>query len=149
MYLAIITAGFGGGLVRGLIGFVKHQYSYKNVGFNVPYFFVMAFVSGVVGLLVAGSGEAMGLNFLGGGYTPAFAFVVGYAGGDFVENVFKIITKTDYLFKNNEQDWLDNRHYYCWDNHLVRPYQNELAKAILIIWLYPAVYCEGPNNEDT
>ncbi len=102
MYWTIIIAGFGGGVVRGLIGFIKHQYSYKNVGFNVPYFFVMAFLSGIIGLLVAASGESLGINFLGGGYTPAFAFVVGYAGGDFVEGVFKIISKKSFLNEEKE-----------------------------------------------
>ncbi|MCD6086104.1 hypothetical protein J7J37_00915 [bacterium] len=29
---------FGGGVVRGLVGFIKHQYSYKNVSFNLAYF---------------------------------------------------------------------------------------------------------------
>ncbi len=38
MYISILIAGFGGGVVRGLVGFIKHQYSYKNVGFRLPYF---------------------------------------------------------------------------------------------------------------
>jgi len=92
--LAIIIAGFGGGMVRGLVGFIKYQYSYKNVGFDVRYFFGMTFLSGVIGTLAAASAQGMNVNFLNNGYTAAFAFVVGYAGGDFMENVFKIITKT-------------------------------------------------------
>lgn len=48
IYLSLLIAGFGGGLVRGLIGFLKHQYDYKNTGFNLPYFFVMMFLSGIV-----------------------------------------------------------------------------------------------------
>jgi hypothetical protein len=92
MYLSIFIAGFGGGVARGLVGFVKHQFSYKNVGFQVPYFLAMAFLSGVVGLLAAAAVKELGLTFLGLDYfTPALAFIVGYAGGDFLENVYKII----------------------------------------------------------
>jgi len=53
IYLSILIAGFGGGVVRGLVGFIKHQYSYKNVGFNLAYFSAMMFISGVIGLLTA------------------------------------------------------------------------------------------------
>ena len=51
MFIYIFIAAFGGGLVRGLIGFIKHQFSYKNVGFNLPYFLGMMFLSGIVGFL--------------------------------------------------------------------------------------------------
>ena len=87
--ISILIAGFGGGIVRGLVGFIKHQYSYKNVGFNLPYFFVMMFLSGVVGMLTA-------YVFDG---NPAFAFIVGYAGGDFIENVYKTILKKPSLYQ--------------------------------------------------
>lgn len=36
MYIQILIAGFGGEVIRGLVGYIKHQYSYKNVGFNLP-----------------------------------------------------------------------------------------------------------------
>lgn len=49
----IIGVVLAAGVVRGLIGFIKHQYSYKNVSFNLPYFLAMMFISGVVGLLTA------------------------------------------------------------------------------------------------
>lgn len=106
MYPLIIIAGFGGGMVRGMIGFIKHQYSYKNVGFNVPYFLVMVFLSGIVGLLTAASVKELGFTFLGTGYSPAFAFVLGYAGGDFIENIYKIIAKKSSLYpdQNNENN---------------------------------------------
>ena len=38
VYLSILIAGFGGGVVRGLVGFIEHQFSYKNVKFQLPYF---------------------------------------------------------------------------------------------------------------
>jgi len=88
----ILIAGFGGGVVRGLIGFIKHQYSYKNVGFNLPYFFGMAFVSGITGLLCAMALKEAGVS-LNNIFSPALGFIAGYAGGDFIEGVYKIIIK--------------------------------------------------------
>lgn len=99
MYLQILIAGFGGGVVRGLIGFIKHQYSYKNVGFNVSYFLGMSFLSGVVGVLCAASVNELGMTFISGTFTPAIAFIVGYAGGDFIENIYKIILKKPSLYE--------------------------------------------------
>ncbi|MFH1412698.1 MAG: hypothetical protein ABIG10_01575 [bacterium] len=84
----ILVSGFAGGMVRGLVGFIKYQYSYKNVGFKLPYFLVMMFLSGIVGLLSAG---AFSLG-------PFYSFIIGYAGGDFIENVYKIIVKKPSLY---------------------------------------------------
>ena len=99
-YLGILIAGFGGGAVRGLVGYTKHQYSYKNVGFDIPYFFTMMFISGMIGILTAVSIKEFGVGFLGiDGFSPALAFIIGYAGGDFLENVYKIITKKQTLAK--------------------------------------------------
>ena len=93
-YLSILIAGFGGGMVRGLIGFLKHQYDYKNVGFNLPYFFVMMFLSGIVGLLVALAVKASLISFEGVTYiSSSIAFIIGYAGGDFLDGIYKIILK--------------------------------------------------------
>ena len=99
IYLSILIAGFGGGVVRGLVGFIKRQYSYKNVGFNLAYFSTMMFISGVIGLLTAIAIKELGLTFFGlAQLTPALAFVIGYAGGDFLENVYKIIIKKPSLY---------------------------------------------------
>ena len=99
IYLSILVAGFGGGVVRGLVGFVKHQYSYKNVSFKLPYFLGMMFISGVIGVLTAMAIKELGLTFFGlPQLTPALAFVIGYAGGDFLENVYKIIIKKPSLY---------------------------------------------------
>jgi hypothetical protein len=93
-YLSILIAGFGGGVIRGLVGFVKHQFAYKNVPFDLPYFLAMMFISGVIGLVAAVAIKESGLIALGVNYaSPAIAFIVGYAGGDFLENVYKIIIK--------------------------------------------------------
>ena len=93
-YISILIAGFGGGMVRGLIGFLKHQYDYKNTAFNLPYFFVMMFLSGIVGLLVAFAIKNSFISFEGVSYiSPAIAFIIGYAGGDFLDGIYKILLK--------------------------------------------------------
>ncbi len=93
-YFAILVAGFGGGTIRGLMGYLKHQFSYKNVGFNIFYFLAIVFISGVIGVLCAAAIKELGLTIKGVEYfSPALAFVVGYAGGDFLEGVYKIIIK--------------------------------------------------------
>ena len=99
MYTLILIAGFGGGAIRGLVGFIKHQYSYKNVGFQLPYFFSMMFLSGIIGLLTAVSVKELGMTFLGvDSISPALSLIVGYAGGDFIENIYKIIVKKPSLY---------------------------------------------------
>lgn len=103
MYIQILISGFGGGVIRGLVGFIKHQYSYKNVGFNVPYFFGMSFLSGVIGVLCAAAVKELGMTFFGSLVTPATAFIIGYAGGDFVENIYKIILKKPSLYSFPEK----------------------------------------------
>ena len=90
-YEALLMAGFGGGAVRGLVGFVKHQFAFKNGSFELGYFLAMMFVSGVVGLLTTAAISELGLTFFGLGVTPAIAFIAGYAGGDFLENLYKIL----------------------------------------------------------
>lgn len=95
----IIVAGFGGGALRGLVGFIKHQYSYKNVKFDIPYFITMVFISGVVGTISAVAIKETGMDFSGAGYlTPSIALIIGYAGGDFLENIYKIIVKRTDLY---------------------------------------------------
>ena len=90
-YISILIAGFGGGVVRGIVGFIKHQLQFKNTAFNPLYFLGMMFLSGVVGLLTAIAVREAGIPILGGIITPGIAFIIGYAGGDFIENVYKII----------------------------------------------------------
>ncbi len=94
MYIQLLIAGFGGGLIRGIIGYIKHQYAYKEVKFDVFYFFTMIFLSGIIGVLVSYSIIEAGLELEGISYiSPAIAFIIGYAGGDFLDNVYKVITK--------------------------------------------------------
>ena len=98
-YFTILITAFGGGMVRALFGFFK-QFSYKTPKFETLYFFVMVFISGIIGLLTAVATKELGLDFFGlGEFTPALAFVVGYAGGDFLESVYKIILKKTSIFE--------------------------------------------------
>jgi hypothetical protein len=90
-YIYIILGGLGGGVVRGLIGYIKHQFSYKQVDFKLPYFFVMIFLSGIVGTLCATA--INNTELINTAVTPAIAFLIGYAGGDLLDNLYKIIIK--------------------------------------------------------
>lgn len=101
MYALIVIASFGGGVVRGVVGFIKHQFSYKNVGFNFPYFLGMMFISGIVGTVSTIAVKELGFTLFGS-FTPALSFVVGYAGGDFIENIFKIIIKKSSLYQREK-----------------------------------------------
>jgi len=87
--------------VRGLVGFVKHQFSYKNVGFDWKYFLGMSFISGVIGLMAAISIKEVGFT-VDSAFTPALSFIIGYAGGDFLENIYKIIAGKGGFAKNKE-----------------------------------------------
>jgi len=97
MFLSILIAGFGGGIVRGLVGFIKHQFAYKNVPFRLSYFLGMSFLSGITGLVSAMAIKEIGFT-LEGVFSPALSFIVGYAGGDFIENIYKIIIKKSSIY---------------------------------------------------
>ena len=95
----IIFFGFGGGVVRGLVGFLKHKYSYKKTAFSLPSFLATVGIAGFVGVVTALAMRELGLTLLGSPVlTPAMALIVGYGGGDFIENVLKIITKNPDLY---------------------------------------------------
>ena len=87
-----------GGLVRGLVGWIKHQFSYKNVAFRWKYFLGMMVLSGLVGMVATIAIKELGFTLFGQ-FTPARAFVIGYAGGDFIENIYKIIIKKSNLYE--------------------------------------------------
>jgi len=98
MYIQIVVAAFSGGLLRGLVGYIKHQFSYKNVPFRPKYFLGMMLISGVVGLVATLAIRELGFNLFGR-FTPALALIIGYAGGDFIENIYKIIVKKSDIFE--------------------------------------------------
>ena len=94
-------------LLNKCLNKIKHRgpdatssYSYKNVSFQTGYFIFSVAVSGAVGLLAAWVTKDLGINFLGlPALTPAIAIIIGYAGGDFIENLFKIITGKTSLYE--------------------------------------------------
>jgi hypothetical protein len=98
--LTILFTGLLGGIIRGLVGYLKYRSSYKNTNFMWNYFLLSVGICGVVGLLTAWITRDLGLTFLGlPVITPAIAIVVGYAGGYFIENIFKILTGKTSLFE--------------------------------------------------
>ncbi len=93
-YLNILIAGSIGGVIRGLVGFIKHQYAYKNVKFSWRYFLGMASISGLIGLFSVYVARNLRMSFFNLGYIPlGTAIIIGYAGGDFLENIYKMIIK--------------------------------------------------------
>lgn len=100
MYLQILLSGFLGGVVRGLMGFIKHQFAYKNVPFKLGYFLGTVFVSGMIGFASVCAVKNIGFA-LEGAFSPALSFIVGYAGGDFIENIYKILIKKSSLYSDN------------------------------------------------
>jgi len=98
MFIYIFLAAFGGGFIRGLVGFIKHQFSYKNVPFRPKYFIGMIVVSVLVGMVATIAIKELGFTLFGQ-FTPALAFVIGYAGGDFIENIYKIIIKKSSIYE--------------------------------------------------
>jgi hypothetical protein len=78
-YELYIAAGFVGGIARGLSSFLKKQKANTSVKFNYSYFFTTVFFSGILG----GIAGALAEN------SWKTAFLAGYAGIDFVENLYK------------------------------------------------------------
>jgi len=98
--ITILLCGFVGGVMRGLVGYIKYRSSYKNISFKTGYFLFSVAVSGLVGLLAAWVSQDLGIKFLGlSVITPALAVIIGYAGGDFMENIFKILTGKTSLYE--------------------------------------------------
>lgn len=94
--LIIFLSGFLGGVIRGLTGFIKHQFSYKDVPFRAQYLLGMAGLSGLIGLVVVAAIHDLGFTY-NETFGWALAVVVGYAGGDFIENIYKIIIQKSSL----------------------------------------------------
>lgn len=93
-------AGFLGGMIRGIVGILKYSLSYKDVSIKPVYFGLTVLVSGLVGLLCVWIISDMGISFLGlNSMSISLGIVFGYAGGDLLENIFKIIIRKPILFK--------------------------------------------------
>lgn len=92
--------GFLGGVIRGVVGLIKYFQSYKDVKIRPWYFGGTVILSGLIGLISSWIAKDMGASFMDVEIIPvSVALVVGYAGGDFIENLFKIITKKSDIFK--------------------------------------------------
>ena len=79
-YLIYILAGFLGGIIRGLVGFVKNKAIEKADHFKPSYFVVTILIAGIVG---AAAGALADTEW-------QISFLAGYAGTDFIENMYKI-----------------------------------------------------------
>ncbi len=99
MYL-FFFAGILGGVIRGAVGIIKYTQSYKDVKLSPLYLSTTITISGVIGLICAWIVNDMGISFMGFERLPSsLGIVIGYAGGDFIENVFKIIIKEKDIFQ--------------------------------------------------
>lgn len=78
--------------MRGLVGYMKYQLAYKNVKFQPAYFSAMVGLSSVVGVLITWAVvmSDLQLPFISD-INPAIAFIIGYAGGDIIENLYKML----------------------------------------------------------
>ena len=92
--------GFLGGIIRGAVGLIKYSQSYKDVDIRPWYFSGTVVISGLIGVACAWIVQDLGVSFIGLETLPlSIALIIGYAGGDFIENVFKIIVKEPELFQ--------------------------------------------------
>jgi len=92
-YISIILAGFGGGAVRNIAGYYK-SLSFEKLNFDIKYFMMMILLSGFIGLVASAVTKELDISILGlPGFNPAIAFLVGYAGGDLLDNFYKIFLK--------------------------------------------------------
>ncbi len=101
--MSFFIAGLFGGVLRGGVGLFKYMTSYKDVEIRPRYFAATILFSGFVGYMSAWIAVDLA-NFLEIKDMPiTFAIVFGYAGGDFIENIFKIIIKQPQLFDFKEK----------------------------------------------
>lgn len=102
--LSLLLAGAFGGLVRGIVGFLKHQLAYKNVVFKPRYIALTIFLSAFIGLTVTWALVESGLNIPALERTnPAIALIIGYAGGDLIENIYKILVGKGTLYPSIDE----------------------------------------------
>ncbi len=98
--MSFLIAGLFGGLLRGGVGLTKYITSYKDVEIKPYYFLSTVALSGVIGYIGAWAARDIAHIFFEIETFPlSFAVVIGYAGGDFLENIFKIAMKNPNLFE--------------------------------------------------
>jgi hypothetical protein len=74
-----LIAGFGGGIVRGLSSYLKKKKTGRAASFDYPYFFTTVFFSGIIGGACGALAESSWKT----------DFFAGYAGIDFIENLYR------------------------------------------------------------
>ena len=79
-FLIFLLAGFSGGIIRGLVGFVKNKTIEKADHFKPQYFLITILISGIVGAVAGILADT----------EWQVSFLVGYAGTDFIESLYKI-----------------------------------------------------------
>ncbi|MDA8130137.1 MAG: hypothetical protein M0011_01400 [Elusimicrobia bacterium] len=87
-----IIAGFVGGIARGISSFLKKFNKDSKTRFNYPYFFTTVFFSGILGCIAGALAENSWKT----------AFLAGYAGMDFLENMYKS-SPLSRIFKTEEK----------------------------------------------
>jgi len=78
-YEIYIIAGFVGGIARGLSSYMKNVKTGRSPKFNYSYFFTTVFFSGILGGIAGALSESNWQT----------SFLAGYAGIDFIENLYK------------------------------------------------------------
>lgn len=102
--VVLLIAGAVGGLIRGIVGFLKYQASYKNVEFKPKYVLVTMFLSAFVGLTVTWALVESGLSIPAlKQVNPAIALIIGYAGGDLIENLYKVLVGKNTLYPTTDK----------------------------------------------
>lgn len=102
--LVLLLAGAAGGLVRGIVGFLKYQFAYKSVEFKPLYIATIMALSAFVGLAVTWAIVASDLSFpFLEQVNPAITFIIGYAGGDLIENLYKILVGKTTLYPSSKE----------------------------------------------
>ncbi len=97
--LSFFLAGFVGGVFRGVVGLIKYSQSYKDVEIRPWYFTGMVVVSGLIGLATAWVVRDLGVQLFGvEELTSGIGVLVGYGGGDILENLYKIVSKKENVF---------------------------------------------------
>lgn len=74
-----IMAGFVGGIARGLSSYLKKKQKSPVMKFNYSYFCTTVFFSGILGAIAGALAESNWKT----------SFLAGYAGIDFLENMYK------------------------------------------------------------
>ncbi len=78
-----LLAGFFGGMLRGLVGLVKNKALEKANHFKASYFIATILISALVGTAAGYFADT----------AWEVSFLAGYAGTDFLENLYKIKLK--------------------------------------------------------